>query len=36
MGKTGIVIIDFCYLITLVGGGLIAYEVWIVFLLVIS
>ena len=27
MGKTGIIIIDFCYLITLVAGGLIAYEV---------
>lgn len=27
MGKFGIILLDFCYLITLVGGGLVAYEV---------
>lgn len=27
MGKFGIVLLDFCYLVTLVGGGLVAYEV---------
>ena len=27
MGTTGVVILDFCYLVTLVGGGLVAYEV---------
>lgn len=27
MGKFGVILLDFCYLITLVGGGLVAYEV---------
>ena len=27
MGKFGVVLLDFCYLVTLVGGGLVAYEV---------
>lgn len=35
MGKAGVILIDFCYLITLVGGGLIAYEVDFHFFIVI-
>ncbi|KNB43526.1 hypothetical protein JH06_2642 [Blastocystis sp. subtype 4] len=27
LGVTGVVILDFCYLVTLVGGGLVAYEI---------
>ena len=26
MGTFGVILLDFCYLITLVGGGLVAYE----------
>lgn len=27
MGRFGEILLDICYLITLVGGGLVAYEV---------